>query len=104
MRKSMLLIILALLFVISCSNRENFVVDNITLSCITEPGKAYYPANETCCNGLKSIFGSEAPDGTCFCTEKDNDCGGAPVCAPCGNGICEDQYWEDKCNCKEDCK
>jgi len=72
-------------------------------TCITEPGKAYYPGTEKCCGGLTSIFGSELPDGRCWCTEKDNNCGGSPICAPCGNGICEKEYKEDRCNCPSDC-
>jgi len=72
-------------------------------TCITEPGRAYYPGTEKCCNNLTSIFGSEKIDGTCSCTEKDNNCGGASICAPCGNGKCEIEYGEDRCNCAEDC-
>ena len=66
-------------------------------------GEIYYPGTEKCCDGLKSIFGSENADGSCSCTEPGNNCGGSPICAPCGNGICESQYGEDKCNCAEDC-
>ncbi|MBU4069991.1 MAG: hypothetical protein KJ646_03330 [Nanoarchaeota archaeon] len=76
--------------------------DNIK-TCILEPGKAYYPGTEKCCGDLKSIFGSELEDGRCWCTEEDNSCVGAPICAPCGNGECENEYGEDKCNCPEDC-
>jgi len=73
-------------------------------TCVTEPGKAYYPPKEKCCDGLTTIFGSELPNGECWCTEKNNTCGGAPICAPCGNKKCEKEYGEDKCNCMEDCK
>lgn len=73
-------------------------------TCITEPGKAIYSGNEKCCGELNSIFGSELSEGRCWCTNKDNNCGGAPICAPCGNGICEREYKEDRCNCPEDCK
>ncbi|MBR9702361.1 hypothetical protein GOV13_05570 [Candidatus Pacearchaeota archaeon] len=72
-------------------------------TCIVEPGKAYYPGTEKCCGDLKSIFGSELEDGRCWCIEDNNNCGGAPICAPCGNGNCENEYNEDKCNCPEDC-
>ncbi len=67
-------------------------------------GKAYYPPKENCCDGLTTIFGSELPNGKCWCTEKDNTCGGAPICAPCGNKKCEKEYGEDKCNCPVDCE
>jgi len=76
----------------------------LTNETCVKAGEAYYPGTEKCCAGLESIFGSENPDGTCSCTEKDNNCGGAPICAPCGNGKCEGDYGEDKCNCTKDCK
>ena len=71
-------------------------------TCVTEPGKAYFPGTEKCCNDLKSVFPYELPDGTCISPENDTRVG-APVCAPCGNGKCESNYGEDKCNCAEDC-
>jgi len=70
-------------------------------SCAKE-GEAYYPGTEKCCEGLKSVFPYELPDGSCISPENDTRAG-APVCAPCGNGKCESQYGEDKCNCAEDC-
>lgn len=69
----------------------------------TTAGKAHYPSKENCCEGLVTIFGSELPNGKCWCTEKDSSCGGTPICAPCGNGECEKEYGEDKCNCPIDC-
>ena len=77
---------------------------NDNLSCVTEPGKAIYPGTEKCCGDLNPIFGSQSENGSCWCTEKENTCGGAPICAPCGNGKCENEYKEDKCNCPGDCK
>jgi len=71
-----------------------------TLTCITEPGKAYYPGTEKCCGDLKSILPESYYDNSC----NELDVVGAPICAPCGNGKCESQYGEDKCNCASDCK
>ncbi|MCK5476539.1 MAG: hypothetical protein KAI55_01320 [Candidatus Aenigmarchaeota archaeon] len=70
--------------------------------CITEPGKAYYPPKEKCCNELKSIFGPDVSPEECKLLTEHG--GGAPICALCGNGICESKYGENKCSCPEDCK
>lgn len=96
---------LSLLLVINgCTqDHQSIIEETDNRTCVTEPGKAIYPGNEKCCGELKSIFGSELPNGECHCTEKNNNCGGAPICAPCGNNICEKEYSEDKCNCPEDC-
>ena len=82
---------------------ENNSCTTLELNCVNTPGQSYYPGSEICCNDLKSVFPYELPDGTCLAAE-DDDRGGAPVCAPCGNGKCEKDYSEDKCNCPEDCK
>jgi len=73
------------------------------LACVTEPGKAIYGDSEKCCGGLKPMFGYEDSNGKCQCTEEGNNCGGASICAPCGNGVCEKEYREDRCTCPEDC-
>ena len=70
--------------------------------CITEPGTAYYPPKEKCCNELKSIFGSDVSPIECKLLKEHGS--GAPICAPCGNDICEPKYGENKCSCPEDCK
>lgn len=57
-----------------------------------------------CCGGLVGMFGAKLPDGKCVCTEKDDTCGGAPICAPCGNGKCEADFGENDCVCPKDCK
>ena len=72
--------------------------------CVTKPGTSYYPGTHRCCGGLKSIFGSELPNGTCWCSDPNDKCVGQPTCAPCGNGVCETKYGEDSCNCKIDCR
>jgi hypothetical protein len=57
------------------------------------------PGAKKCCPGLKKIS-CEKPNSNNICpTEL---CGGASICANCGNGICGSG--ENKCNCPEDCK
>jgi len=62
-----------------------------------------------CCEGFKKILKqSPCEPGSDACME--NGCpipepriiyGG--ICAPCGNGKCDEGYGENKCNCEEDC-
>jgi len=100
--KVFVFVLLLLVFLVSfgCTTK---VSEDDSLKCISEIGKAYYPGTEKCCNGLKSVFPYELPDGTCI-NPKEDTRAGAPICAPCGNGKCEKEYSEDKCNCPEDCK
>jgi len=96
----MAVLILIVVLVSGCTQKTN---QDDSKPCISEPGKAYYPGDEKCCEGLKPVFPYELPDGTCL-DPKDDTRSGSPVCAPCGNGKCEKGYSEDKCNCPEDCK
>jgi len=84
-----------------CDSNCSPIMGCKNLTCIIELGKAYYPGTEKCCNGLKSILPGSFYDKNC---NEINGLAGAPLCAPCGNGKCEVQYGEDKCNCAEDCK
>ena len=53
-----------------------------------------------CCPGLKSVLlADEDEEGECFAPLP---CGS--ICAPCGDGVCEDSRFENKCTCPEDCK
>lgn len=81
---------------------DELVNSNSEKTCINEPGKAFYPPNEKCCNGLKSIFGEDHD--VLLCQQLNKYLLGAPVCAPCGNGKCEKKYGENRCSCPEDCK
>lgn len=60
------------------------------------------PGGKSCCQGLQEIIEKTAPSGdkkeACAYTQ-----GGKRVCAPCGNGKCENQYQENSCNCAADC-
>lgn len=66
-------------------------------------------ADAKCCDGFTKILKtSPCEPGSDYCME--NGCpipepriiyGG--ICAPCGNGLCEEEYGENKCSCKEDC-
>ena len=63
-------------------------------------GKTDYP--DFCCSGLKGLRAYKVNDrGEC------EGITGTPylTCAPCGNGICDDidLWFENKCNCPEDC-
>ena len=83
----------------------------VTSSCAKEGESPTYfnlttgkinPEGQQCCSGLKEI-GFKTNQATLkkgLCTTTS----GVPgICASCGNGICESAY-EDRCNCKEDCK
>jgi len=63
-------------------------------------GKTNYP--DVCCDGLKGVSAYKVnEDGKCDVIM------GTPylTCVPCGNGICDeiDLWFENKCNCFEDC-
>lgn len=68
------------------------------------PGKcgdlAYAGGDLECCEGLVKRCGIEFFDGTCDMNGI-NSVYSAPICVPCGNGICN--QFENSCNCPEDC-
>ena len=55
-----------------------------------------------CCAGLKEIDVSVIYDSSYGCIASVGGYGYG--CAPCGNGKCESNYGENKCNCPADCK
>lgn len=55
---------------------------------------------KSCCADLRGISSGSAPEDESLCMMA---VGGNPICAPCGNGECESQYGENRCNCREDC-
>ncbi len=55
-----------------------------------------FPAN--CCSNLKPMYGYTQED--CSAPGLPGDIG---TCSNCGNGVCESQNNENKCNCPEDC-
>jgi hypothetical protein len=70
-----------------------------------------YRQGVRCCPGLRPIEPASAiwPCDTPGVGECDMDgCWSVPCywsqCTPCGNSICEPDYGENRCNCKEDCK
>ncbi len=78
----------------------------------TDPKK--YEEGIRCCEGLSEIIpgrllqpcDQEGPKGAICedgCTIIPPTLPGLVQCAPCGNGICEPEYGENKCNCPEDC-
>lgn len=54
---------------------------------------------ESCCADLKAMYGYARAD--CNAPGLPGDIG---TCSICGNGSCETQNNENKCNCPEDCK
>ena len=89
------------------------------LKCVDAGGEISpieYDLGIRCCSGLNRIHTSryihpcDTP-GEYACDE--NSCSIPPPtsdkspwwqCTPCGNGICETEYGENRCNCPEDCK
>lgn len=53
-----------------------------------------------CCDGLQKRCGIPLYDGTCDQAPQ-RSIYAAPMCLPCGNGICD--TLENRCNCPEDC-
>ena len=51
-----------------------------------------------CCFNLKPMYGSEKED--CGLPNVPGDIG---TCGDCGDGICEQENNENKCNCPQDC-
>lgn len=58
------------------------------------------PGGKSCCPSLKRIDQSPLPEDGKTCAFSQGNPG---ICAPCGNGKCENQYKENRCNCSEDC-
>ena len=63
----------------------------------TETGEGNLPGHK-CCKGLETIGEAKYANGIC-----DYAIGGWSICAPCGNGVCDEEL-ENECNCPEDCK
>lgn len=63
-------------------------------------GELAYTGEKECCEGLVKRCGVEFLDGTCDMIGK-YSISNAPLCIPCGNGICN--QFENRCNCPEDC-
>ena len=58
----------------------------------------YYGQDVACCAGLVKRCGAPRSDGTCDTTAGYNH---LPQCLPCGDGQCD--FFENSCNCPEDC-
>lgn len=63
-------------------------------------GDLGYAGPQECCQGFVKRCGSAFFDGSCDMVGE-HSFYSAPVCVPCGNGICN--QFEDQCNCPEDC-
>ncbi|MBN1386421.1 hypothetical protein JW968_05615 [Candidatus Woesearchaeota archaeon] len=90
-----------ILLMISIISIGAFVIRNkpSVKSCSSEGNTIPIP-NEICCNGLKPINGQGGYQGEC---PGPISIGGLSICAPCGNGVCNTEHEENKCNCPEDC-
>lgn len=89
---------------------KNDIVEKPTTDCLKAGEKdtrGGIPTDEglkslkTCCEGIEEI--------PAFINEYNGECigedGGYGIaCAPCGNGVCESQYGENKCTCQKDCE
>ena len=105
MIKKIFLFVLIFLFAIYAAiffpKIKNFFIAKFSCGKVGEIiGAAGLP--EKCCDGLKNISGAEIK----HYDENCNACnfGGLQICANCGNGICEPENWENKCNCAVDCE
>ena len=74
--------------------RDAIIASLQFMSCRDE----YYECGSgmSCCDGLVEISYAEEYGGECLYA----DCGS--ICSPCGNGECD--YFENWCNCPEDCE
>ncbi|KKP93823.1 MAG: hypothetical protein UR98_C0002G0062 [Parcubacteria group bacterium GW2011_GWA1_36_12] len=83
-------------------SREKYVnISNVTTNCANEGERVRvdgqgFPA--ICCLNLKPMYGSDRED--CALPDMPGDIG---VCSNCGDGVCEPQNNENKCNCSQDC-
>jgi len=53
-----------------------------------------------CCDGLSLIARTKPVDGACKDDSFPDD---GPICAACGNGVCDTTAGENPCNCPADC-
>ena len=94
-KTTLLLPLLILLIILAgCSSEET--------KC-AEVGEAIGAANmpEECCTGLKPVGGFKGGyEGDCSLPALPT---GLSICSPCGNGICDIENSENKCNCPSDC-
>src|SRR3989344_1018077 len=74
---------------------------NITTDCAKEGERVRGDGQsfpKICCSNLKPMYGSEKED--CGLPNVPGDIG---TCSDCGDGICEQENNEKKCNCPQDC-
>ena len=53
-----------------------------------------------CCDGLGTIDRMKLVDGNCVSTAVLDD---GPICGLCGDGVCDSEHGENRCNCAQDC-
>ena len=84
--------------------KNNDFLNNVqsSLQCAKEGERFDGGLKNPCCSGLKAIGGWPGGyEGDCTLPPPPTGLG---VCAKCGDGKCDINNGENKCNCKEDCK
>ena len=90
----------------STSKTQDVKIDNNNFSCVKEGEYIDHPSKDSfaCCLGLSKA--SALPlDDNCEVIIPENSPGIEPgwTCIKCGDGFCNNQAGESKCNCPEDC-
>ena len=84
----------------ACQNGQVCTAEGKCVDCTTE-GNTFAVGMGKCCTGLKAISTAKPDsDGNCPSDQPV----GASLCTNCGNGTCEADKGENKCNCPDDCK
>jgi hypothetical protein len=95
MKKWVTVCIISFILVISIYSLIYF---NKNKSNCIDAGETSLDHNINCCRTLVALSPCEEDYGNCSCVNT------GYVCTPCGNGKCEKEYNENKCNCVKDCK
>ncbi len=102
MRKKIIIcssIILVIIISYFITSSINSVRDKFFIKTCANAGEMVGSEYKKCCRGLKTISSNYFYNGKC-----NLGVGGLLPCAPCGNGVCEAVYYEDKCSCPKDCQ
>jgi hypothetical protein len=99
---SLFFTLILILFIVGCTEQIKNSDNNNNTNC-AKLGETIGAVDmpEGCCSGLKPVAGwGGGYEGDCSIPAPP---GGLSICAPCGNGICDIEYGENKCNCPDDC-
>ena len=101
-KKIIILIILTITLILAVGFFYYFTKDKPAPLCAKEGERVRAAGTSfpvSCCSNLKAMLGYAQED--CNAPGLTGDIG---VCSNCGNGNCETQNNENKCNCPDDCK